>query len=247
MTGVVLVAVAIEGLICILMASPIALVLGVLGGLVGYAIQSRPWANDTAPAMILGLIVVMPSLMAAESMAATLPVVREVRTEVIVNAPPDRVWGHVIAFPPLSEPTDPLFRSGIAYPQRAEIRGCGVGAVRHCVFSTGAFIEPIEVWDEPRCLAFRVTDQPPPMEELSPFHIHPPHLDNFLISRRGQFRLERLPDGRTRLEGTTWYTNRMWPADYWSVWSDVIIHRIHRRVLDHVRDLAESDHRANNP
>jgi hypothetical protein len=85
------------------------------------------------------------------------------------------------------------------------------------------------------------------MEELSPFHIHPPHLDNLLVSRRGLFRLERLPDGRTRLEGTTWYTNRMWPSDYWSVWSDVIIHRIHRRVLDHVRDLAETDHRTSDP
>jgi hypothetical protein len=112
------------------------------------------------------------------------------------------------------------------------------------VFSTGAFVEPIEVWDEPRCLAFRVTDQPPPMEELSPFHIHPPHLDNFLISLRGQFRLDPLPGGRTRLEGTTWYTNRMWPAAYWGLWADGIIQRIHRRVLDHVRAVAEADPRA---
>jgi uncharacterized membrane protein YhaH (DUF805 family) len=244
MAGGVLLAFAIEGLICILMASPIALVLGVLGGLVGYAVQSRPWANDAAPAMVLGLLVVMPSLMAAESAAAPAPVIREVRTEVIVDAPPDRVWKYVIAFPPLAEPTDLLFRTGIAYPQRAEIHSRGVGAMRHCVFSTGAFVEPIEVWDEPHCLAFRVTDQPPPMEELSPFHIHPPHLDNFLVSHRGQFRLERLPDGRTRLEGTTWYTNRMWPADYWNLWSDAIIHRIHRRVLDHVRALAEAEQKA---
>lgn len=239
--GGVLLAFAVEGLICILMASPIALILGVLGGLVGYAVQSRPWANDSAPAMIFGLIVVMPALMAAESVAAPAPAIRAVRTEVIVNAPPDRVWKYVIAFPPLAEPTDPLFRTGIAYPQRAEIQGRGVGAVRHCVFSTGAFVEPIEVWDEPNRLAFRVTDQPPPMDELSPFHIHPPHLDNFLVSHRGQFRLELLPDGRTRLEGTTWYTNRMWPSDYWNLWSDAIIHRIHRRVLDQVRALAEAE------
>jgi uncharacterized membrane protein YhaH (DUF805 family) len=241
LTGVLLLVVAIEGLICILMAAPICLALSLLGGLVGFIVQSRPWANDTVPAMILGLLVLMPSLMAAESRTARAPGVREVRTEVIVDAAPDQVWGHILTFPPLAEPKELLFRAGIAYPQRAEICGRGVGAVRHCVFSTGAFIEPIDVWDEPHCLAFQVTDQPPPMEELSPFHIHPPHLDNFLISRRGQFRLEPLPDGRTRLEGTTWYTNRMSPADYWGVWSDVIIHRIHRRVLDHVRALAEAE------
>ena len=247
MTGVVLFLIAAEGLICILMTAPIALVLAVLGGLVGFAVQSRPWANDMAPWLILGLVVVMPALMAAESFATPTPAVREVLTDVIVDAPPDRVWKYVIAFPPLPEPTDLMFRTGIAYPQRAEIRGRGIGAVRHCVFSTGAFVEPIEVWDEPHCLAFRVTEQPPPMEELSPFHIHPPHLDNFLVSQRGQFRLERLPDGRTRLEGTTWYTNRMWPADYWGVLADGIIHRIHRRVLDHVRVLAEAEHRSGAP
>ncbi len=241
LAGIAALAIAFEGLICMVMAAPIALILVVLGGVVGYVVQSRPWANETAPTLMMGLIVLMPSLMTAESFGGKEPAVREVRTEVIVNAPAERVWGYVVAFPPLPEPSDLLFRAGVAYPLRAEIHGRGVGAVRHCVFSTGAFVEPIEVWDEPRLLAFRVTDQPPPMKELSPFDIHPPHLDNFLVSRRGQFRLERLPDGRTRLTGTTWYTNRMWPAAYWGLWSDAIIHRIHGRVLDHVRDLAEAD------
>lgn len=244
LAGAAALALAFEGLICIVMAAPIALVLVVLGGMVGYVVQSRPWASETAPTLMMGLLVVMPSLMTAESFGGKKPAVREVRTEVLVNAPAERVWGHVVAFPPLAEPSDFLFRSGVAYPLRAEIHGRGVGAVRHCVFSTGAFVEPIEVWDEPRLLEFRVTDQPPPMKELSPFDIHPPHLDNFLVSRRGQFRLERLADGRTRLEGTTWYTNRMWPAAYWGVWSDAIIHRIHGRVLEHVRELAEADPRA---
>lgn len=247
LAGVAALALAFEGLICVAMAAPIALVLGVLGAMVGYVVQSRPWASETAPTLMMGLLVVMPSLMTAESFGGRKPALREVRTEVLVNAPAERVWGYVVAFPPLAEPSDFLFRTGVAYPLRAEIHGRGVGAVRHCVFSTGAFVEPIEVWDEPRLLAFRVADQPPPMNELSPFDVHPPHLDDFLVSRRGQFRLERLADGRTRLEGTTWYTNRMWPAAYWGLWSDAIIHRIHGRVLDHVRDLAEADSRASLP
>ncbi|HYE98796.1 MAG TPA: hypothetical protein VEJ18_07790, partial [Planctomycetota bacterium] len=124
---------------------------------------------------------------------------------------------------------------------RAEIRGRGVGAVRRCVFSTGPFVEPITVWDEPRELAFDVTAQPAPMEEWSPWpNVRPPHVDGFFVSRRGRFRLEDLGDGRTRLHGTTWYTNRMWPQAYWQVWSDWIVHRIHGRVLAHVKALAEA-------
>ena len=71
--------------------------------------------------------------------------------------------------------------------------------------------------------------------------IHPPHLEGYLVSRRGQFLLTRLPDGRTQLEGTTWYEHGLWPSEYWRVWSDKIIHAIHLRVLKHVKQLAEAD------
>ncbi len=62
-----------------------------------------------------------------------------------------------------------------------------------------------------------------------------------LLSRRGQFRITPLPNGDTLLEGTTWYQHGLWPAQYWRCWSDAIIHRIHLRVLNHVRMLAEKE------
>jgi hypothetical protein len=31
----------------------------------------------------------------------------------------------------------------------------------------------------------------------------------------------------------------MWPAAYWHLWSDYIIHRIHLRVLEHIREAVE--------
>jgi hypothetical protein len=146
----------------------------------------------------------------------------------------------VVAFSEIPPPREWLFRAGIAYPIRAEIVGIGVGAERHCVFSTGAFVEPIEVWDEPHRLKFSVTANPPPMEEWTPYpHIDPPHLHGFLVSNGGQFLLTPLPNGRTRLEGTTWYRHGLWPSEYWRVWSDAIIHQIHMRVLTHIREEAE--------
>jgi hypothetical protein len=240
MAGLAILLVALEGIICLIMAAPIALVLVVLGALVGYAIQSRPWLSEQALSLLLVMVLVLPSLMAAEWVNEPEPAVRAVETEVMIDAAPAEVWPQVIAFPPLPEPDDWFFRTGIAYPQRAKIHGTGVGAVRHCVFSTGTFVEPIEVWQPPSVLRFRVTEQPEPMTEWSPYHIHPAHLDHYLCSQQGQFQLERLPDGRTRLVGTTWYSNRMWPAAYWDFWSDYIIHRIHGRVLIHIQNLAEA-------
>ena len=56
----------------------------------------------------------------------------------------------------------------------------------------------------------------------------------------GQFLLEALPNGHTRLTGTTWYENSFWPGAYWNVWSDYIIHRIHGRVLAHIKRETET-------
>jgi len=152
------------------------------------------------------------------------------------------VWRHVVSFGDLEEPPRWFFRLGIAYPRRATITGTGVGAVRRCEFSTGAFVEPITAWDAPSRLAFDVASQPPPMTEWSPYaNLAPPHLSKSFRSRRGEFRLIGLPGGRTRLEGRTWYALDMQPLAYWTLWSDGIVHAIHARVLAHVRSLAEED------
>lgn len=140
----------------------------------------------------------------------------------------------------MPEPTEWLFKTGIAFPQRARIEGAGVGAMRYCEFSTGPFVEPITIWEQPQRLAFDVIKQPPAMRELSPYQfIHPPHLDGTMRSQKGEFRLTPLPHNRTLLEGHTWYNLQMRPEAYWTIWSDWILHRIHQRVLSHVKYLSE--------
>ena len=47
--------------------------------------------------------------------------------------------------------------------------------------------------------------------------------------------------------GTTWYRHNMWPAAYWKLWSDLIIHRIHRSVLEHIKRSSTTDQRPQSP
>jgi hypothetical protein len=233
---------ALEGVICLAMAYPLAAVAGAFGCLVGKAIADfTPHTRDVQP---LGALLCLPVLAMAEPHLQPLPV-REIVTAVEIDAPPEIVWKNVVTFPNLPEERDWYFRLGLACPERATIDGEGVGATRHCIFSTGSFVEPITVWDAPRRLAFDVTDQPTTMKELSPYrNVRAPHLLNgTLRSRRGEFLLIPLDGGRTRLEGRTWYEFRMYPQPYWTAWSDSIIHAIHRRVLDHIRTISETDGR----
>jgi len=239
--GLALLALAIEGAFCLVMAMPIALPLAAIGGSFGYLVQRRRWLQEGTPAFLSVLLIFVPGVQWMEHAAAPVPSVYVVRSTIDIQAPPEKVWKQVVAFTEIPPPRELMFRAGIAYPIRAEILGSGAGAERHCVFSTGAFVEPIEVWDEPRRLKFSVTSNPAPMEEWTPYsHIEPPHLHGFLVSNGGQFLLTALPNGGTRLEGTTWYRHSLWPAAYWKLWSDAIIHQIHLRVLRHIRDGAEN-------
>jgi uncharacterized membrane protein YhaH (DUF805 family) len=242
--GVALLAVAAEGVICLAMAAPIAYAVAALGGMIGHSVVVLGWMarhdshRPTASLCLAVLLVPMSS--AVEHVAHHAAPMYQVQSSIEIAAPPSAVWPKVIAFSAIPPPQEIIFRTGIAYPIRAEITGRGAGAVRRCMFSTGPFVEPIEVWDEPKLLRFGVTENPAPLNELSPYgNIQPRHLHGYFVSHQGQFLLTELPGGRTRLDGTTWYTDAMWPAVYWRIWSDYIIHRIHMRVLAHIKLEAE--------
>jgi uncharacterized membrane protein YhaH (DUF805 family) len=222
-----------EGAVCLLMALPLSLIVGLMGAAVGRAaaLRGRP---EFSPAALALAVVPLGAVLEPRTTAGG--VVHEVRSSVVIEAPPAEVWAQVIAFPPIPAPSDAVFRLGFAYPRFARIEGAGVGAVRRCVFSTGAFVEPITHWEPGRRLAFDVAHSPPPLRELTPFaDVAPPHLDGYLRSVRGEFRLVPLADGRTRLEGSTWYQLRLAPEPYWQLFTDYLIHRIHGRVLQHIR------------
>jgi hypothetical protein len=233
--GGVMLVTAAEGALCLLMAAPLGIGIGAMGAALGRRIALR----DRSLRNALMAVMVLP---ASATFDAGRPAtaLREVQSAIEISAPPDVVWRNVIAFPPLPEPTELVFRAGVSYPVRAEIDGEGVGAVRRCVFSTGAFVEPITRWEPGRRLSFDVDSQPKPLQEWSPYaDISPPHLDGYFRSRRGEFRLIALANGHTRLEGSTWYEMKLEPAAYWVLYGDAIIHRIHMQVLRQIKVTSE--------
>jgi hypothetical protein len=237
-----------EGILCLAMASPLAVGVGIVGGLVGYAIQASLPRNESVPRVLGCFAIIIPLLITGEFISpVTYPTYENV-SQIEITAPPNMVWKYLINFPRLKEPTELIFKTGIAYPIEAKITGHGPGAIRECIFTTGKFVEPIEIWNEPKLLRFGVLEQAPPMHELSLYpKLHPPHLDHYLVARQGQFRLTPTENNHTILYGSTWYQNQMGPGSYWRLWSDWIIHSIHMRVLNHVKDLAETEYGLSKP
>jgi len=230
---------AMEGIVCVIMALPIAAVLGSMGAIIGRSIATRGRGSLVGAA---GILFVVPTGSLVQKVMSPAVPTYEVVTSVDVAAPATIVWQKVVQFKEIEAPLPWYFRTGIAYPVRAAIAGHGVGAIRRCEFSTGAFVEPITVWDEPRRLAFDVREQPPPLRELSIYsRVYAPHVNGYFRSERGEFRLIQLQNGGTRLEGHTWYTVAIYPQAYWRALSEILLHAIHGRVLDEVKREAEND------
>ena len=241
--GIGIAAIAVEGAFCLLMAAPLAWIFALSGGMLAGVVHGGSHARQASPSPFAAMIVALPVLLGAEYVSPP-PVPRfQVHTSIEIAAPPETVWKRLIQFPPLSAAKEWPFRLGIAYPIEARLTGEGMTADRECRFSTGSFKEPILAWEPGKYFAFAVSDEPLLMKETSPYkEIHVRHLeDHDFQPERADFVLVRLQNGGTRLEGTTSYTNKMWPGIYWRMWTDAIIHRIHNRVFNHVKALAEVD------
>jgi hypothetical protein len=97
MLGVTLLLVAMEGLICILVAAPFAAGLAFFGGLLGYAIQSTHWMSRNSSAMLFAVLFFLPATFGVERMAQPTAPRFVVRSAIEINASPPLVWRHVVA------------------------------------------------------------------------------------------------------------------------------------------------------
>ena len=214
-----------EGIVCLLIVSPI-LYLGTVAG----ALTGRVWFRKNLDRLNLCLAPIFFFAVAAE------PTLRGSHTgvvtdEILIAAPPSKVWPHVLAFPEIPDAPDYwLFRAGLPYPTETVNGGNFVGAGRACRFSGGAvFKEKVAEFVPQRLLTFDIVESPPDPELLG-------HLD----AHRGQFELRDNGDGTTTLIGRTWYSLHVRPASYFDWWTHDIFRAVHLRVMKHVKRLSES-------
>jgi hypothetical protein len=215
-----------EGLICVIILSPI-LACGIVAG----TLLGRIWFRRDRTRVNLWLAPLLAGVVLAEP-ATRGPHHSVVTDELTIAAPPARVWPHVLAFAPIQEtPGYWLFRLGLPYPSETTNGGDFVGADRSCRFSGSAvFRERIVEFDPQRRLTFDILESPPDPELLG-------HLD----AQRGQFELRANADGTTTLVGRTWYALHVRPAFYFDWWTHAIFSEVHLRVMRNVKRLAEAD------
>ncbi len=226
---------ALEGLACLIMASPLAMFAAMLGGFVGGDAGRR----KRAAGGIVSSVAVLPLIFALEA-AFPPSLVFSTEQTIAVEAPPDRVWKAIVRMETIDEPVSLIHYAGVAYPVRGRVFGDGVGALRYGDFSTGTAVERVTEWEENRKLAFSVLKDIPGLRELSPYrHVHAPHVHGYFTTRETSFELIPREGGVTQIIERTSHELKLDPALYWLPFARYMVDTNNARVLRHIKAQAE--------
>jgi uncharacterized membrane protein YhaH (DUF805 family) len=241
--GAGLIVAALEGIFCIVLASPLVGGIAIVGGLLGRAIAraGKHPTRHVAPAFA-----VLPVVLALEYLFVPTTSFDTIQS-IAINVPAEAVWRAVLHMDRIDGPLALPFRFGVAYPIRGEVIGEGVGAVRHGEFSTGTAIERVTEWVPNRKLAFTVETDIPAMRELSPYeHVHAPHVIGYFTTRTTSFELTPRGDGGIEVTLRSAHEIRLDPLLYWMPFARWMVAENNARVLAHIRRQAERNVRAEN-
>lgn len=215
-----------EGVICLVMASPI---LGTFM-LFGEAMGRRLWKKSTFFAVsllpLLAVILVSDGI-APHEFATTAT------TDYHSSAPPPALWRYVANYPKNPHPSG-WWMWSMGAPMPIKSTGSSVtGGRRDCEMSGGVHVGQLVTNAVPnRRLDFLIDEQP-----------EHPEISRHLIFERG--RIELIPDGGggTVLRATSWYQLKVFPANYFNYWAAAVMHETHWRVFSWMDELAQKDRR----
>jgi hypothetical protein len=236
----------LEGAICIAMFLPLGLPLAILGGAIG-GLAARYVRSRRTQGLAMACIMVLPFLIGPwEQKVFHEWETRQVENVIDIQAPPAVVWeniGRVRAIRREELPSSWAHAIGIPDPIEATLSHEGVGGVRHASF-TGelSFIETIDVWEPGRRLGFTIaaeTDKIPPTTLDEHVSIGGAYFDVL----RGEYRLEPLAKGVTRLH---LYSRQRLSTDfnwYAHLWTDAVMSDLQKRILHVVQQRCEQQAR----
>jgi hypothetical protein len=168
---------------------------------------------------------------------------RRVENVIDIQAPPEVVWRNIERVRAISTnelPDSWTRKIGFPDPVEATLSHEGVGGVRNASFTGGVlFIETIDQWEPQRRLAFTIAaraDQIPATTLDEHVRVGGPYFDVL----RGEYRLEPLGNGATRLHLSSRHrvsTDFNW---YAHLWTDAIMSDLQSRILIVVQRRCEA-------
>ena len=229
-----------EGVICLVLLTPLWLPAAVAGSLLTFGIRRR--IRERGRLFCAALLLVPVLAAQVEAQFPPRPQTFTVRREVMIDAPPERVWPLLVAIPSVS-PQEGRWNVaqdllGIPRPLSASLERRGGRIVRLARWQSDIrFEEHVTGWRHGRWIAWDFAFPNPSVRERTDRHISPD--GRHLRIERGAYRLEPAPGGRTRLTLEAEYVLQTPLNLYAAWWGEVLLGGIQDNVLAIVRERAE--------
>lgn len=230
----------LEGFICIIMFAPLGMLLSSTGGLLG-GFAGRYFQR--ARGLTVSCVALLPLLVAPwENRVLYHLELRNVENVIDIHAPGGVVWRNIERVPAIRADELPgswSHRIGFPDPVEATLSHEGLGGIRHATFAGGVlFVETIDVWEPEHRLGFSIqaqTDQIPKTTLDEHVRIGGQYFDVL----HGEYRLEPLANGVTRLHLSSRHrvsTDFNW---YAHLWTDAVMSDLQKRILFVVQQRCE--------
>ena len=227
-----------EGGICVIMAAPFFAVFSAIGSWVTLSLIRR-FRSPRSTMLVIALPLMFYPL---EPLLKYEPHEGAVTTVIDIAASPDIVWQQTAEIRNVrADELSWTFSHGIVgvpQPVDARLEGEGVGAVRQLEWTRGVkFQEIITQWEENRLLAWDFNFGPESIPAAVEAHIDVD--SSYLKLMNGDYQLEALPNGHTRLTLTTRYRIATPINFYCDLWGKVFLNDFHGVVLKVIRERSE--------
>ena len=152
--------------------------------------------------------------------------VETVRTSAVLKASADDAWDAVVFYEEVEHPAPFLLRVGLPRPVRVVGASQAVGDIKRCIYTHGHLTKRITSAERRVRLEFEVVEQ-----ELL-------QRDVRLVG--GSFEFESLGPNATRVTLVTRYEPLILPRVVWRPMERLVVHTLHRHVLEGMRRNVES-------
>ncbi len=201
----------IEGIVCILMATPIVLIAVLVGWIIGKLIKRFRKKRAASIKMSVAPILLYGVASFFEVFSGSDKVPASVSTTLVLQANKQQVYQSIIQVDTVDVETSFLQKVGLPTPRKCVLTKNQVGGQRLCHFEEGIIVEEIIEMKENEYLRMKVT------------HCKLGHERSWLKFDEDIYHIKALGDNTTAITRTTTYASNLRPRKYWEMMEAITI------------------------